>query len=147
MASRTYAAAAAAAALLAAQPCAAADDFRERRMTDVRPGAFAGVTLRMPIGEGAPRRPRASLRFTSVASIRDAAGASTTRYAEGVEIGAGPNGRVSLSIGGQGTAQLKDRLGVGGSTGTTLLIVGGVVLVVFVLASVAGATPTPGPSN
>ena len=145
---RKYAAAGiAAAAMIAAQPCAAADDFRERRAPETRSGGFAGISLRMPLDEGRSRRPTARLQLTTVTSSRDSAGAVTTRFARGVEFGADRRGRAALSIGGQDVRQAEERLGVGGSTGTTLLIVGGVVLVVFVLASVAAATLRPGPNE
>ncbi|HEY0013575.1 MAG TPA: hypothetical protein VGB79_12085 [Allosphingosinicella sp.] len=145
---RTYTAAGiAAAAMLAAQPCAAADDFRERRAPETRSGGFAGISLRMPLDEGRSRRPTARLQLTTMMSSRDPAGAVTTRFAPGVQLGADRQGRAALSIGGQDVRQAEERLGIGGSTGTTLLVVGGVVLVVFVLASVAAATPKPGPNE
>ncbi|HEX8192161.1 MAG TPA: hypothetical protein VF552_04610 [Allosphingosinicella sp.] len=144
---RTHAAGIAAAAMLFAQPCAAADDWRERRAPETRSGGFAGISLRMPLDEGRARRPTARLQLTTMTSTREAGGAVATRFAPGVELGADRRGRAALSIGGQDVRQAEERLGVGGSTGTTLLIVGGVVLVVFVLASVAAATPRPGPNE
>ncbi|HZF94369.1 MAG TPA: hypothetical protein VEZ20_05790 [Allosphingosinicella sp.] len=136
----------AAAAILAAQPCAAADDFRDRRAPETRSGGFAGISLRMPLDEGRSRRPTARLQLTTMTSSRDAAGAVTFRFARGVELGADRRGRAALSIGGQDVRGAEERLGIGGST-TTLLIVGGVVLVVAVLATVAAATPRPGPNE
>lgn len=136
-------AAAAAAAMLTAQPCAAADDFRERRNVETRSGAFAGLALRVPLDEGRSQRPQARLQFTGVSNVREAGGATTTRYAPGVELGAGRRG-VLVSVAGRDVREMEERLGVGGSTGTALLIVGGVVLIVFVLAALADG-PTAGP--
>jgi hypothetical protein len=143
-----YAAAIAAASLLAAQPCAAADDYRDRRAPESRSGAFAGLSLRMPLGDGGgARRPTARFQLTTMTSSRDTSGAVTRSVARGVELGADREGRAAFSIGGRDLRGMDDRLGFGGSTTTTLVIVGGVVLVVFVLASVAAATPRPGPSK
>ena len=142
---RKYAAVIAAAVMLAVQPCAAADDFRDRRTVEARSGAFAGFSLRVPLDEARSQRPRARLQFTTTSSVREAGGATTTRYAPGVELGAGRRGDIALSVAGRDVRGMEERLGVGGSTGTALLIVGGVVLVVLVLAAVAEATPRPGP--
>jgi hypothetical protein len=134
-------------AMLAAQPCAAAEDPRDRRAPETRSGGFAGFSLRVPLDRDGSRRPTARFQLTTTTSSRDADGASTTRFARGVELGADRRGRLALSVGGQDLRQAEERLGVGGSTGTALLIVGGVVLVVYVLATVAAATPRPGPHD
>ena len=142
-----YAAVAAAAAMLAAQPAAAADDFRERHAPETRSGGFAGISFRMPLDEGRSRRPTARFQLTTTISSRDSAGSFSTRFAPGVELGADRRGRAALSIGGQDVRRTEERLGIGGSTGTALIIVGAVVAVVFVLAAVASATPRPGPRD
>ena len=136
----------AAAAMLTAQPCLAAEDFRESRTAQVRTGAFAGISFRVPLDESASsRRPTARLQLTSIHEVRDGNGATRTFRAEGVQLGADRGGRPALTVAGQNPFEKRERLGVGGSTGTALLIVGGLVLVVFVLASIADAQPTPGP--
>lgn len=137
----------AAGAALAAQPCFAADDFRDTRVAEVRAGAFAGLRLRLPLDSGADRRPTARLQLTGIRQLRDDRGATRTGFADGIELGARRDGRAALTVSGRNPFESEERLGVGGSTGTTLLIVGGVVLVVFVLASVADAMPTPGPDE
>ncbi|HEX8216625.1 MAG TPA: hypothetical protein VF577_04085 [Allosphingosinicella sp.] len=137
----------AAAAMLTAQPCLAAEDFRESRASETRTGAFAGLSFRMPLDGQSSRRPTARLQLTGIRQVREASGATRTFRAEGVQIGAGRDGRLALTIAGQNPLEARERLGVGGSTGTTLLIVGGVVLVVYVLAAVAAATPRPGPHD
>jgi hypothetical protein len=141
-----YAPGIAAAALLAAQPCLAAEDYRESRSGQVRTGAFAGVTLDVPLDRSASsRRPAARLQLTSIREVREANGATRTWRAEGVQLGADRRGRPALTIAGRNPLDERERLGIGGSTGTTVLIVGGIVLIVVVLASIADAMPTPGP--
>ena len=140
-----YAAGIVAAAVLAAQPCAAADDFRDMRAPERRSGAFAGLSINVPLDRGIRRRPTARLQLTTTSTVRRADGATITYRAPGDELGAGRRGRPTYSIAGQNPAEMRERLGVGGSTGTTLLIVGGVVLVVLVLATVASAMPQAGP--
>ncbi|HYJ31119.1 MAG TPA: hypothetical protein VEW25_12355 [Allosphingosinicella sp.] len=136
----------AAAAMLTAQPCLAADDVGESRTGQVRTGAFAGVSLRVPLDRNASsRRPTARLQLTSIRQVREANGATRTWRAEGVQIGADRDGGFALTIAGRNPFDACERLGVGGSTGTALLVVGGLVLVVFVLASVADGMPTAGP--
>lgn len=142
-----YALSIAAAAMLAAQPSHAAEDFREGRATEVRAGGFAGLSLRLPLDGARSRRPTARLQVTGIRQMRDATGATRTTWAEGVQLGAGRGGRPALTIAGQDPFRSRDRLGLNGSTGTVLLIGGGVVLIVFVLAAVADATPRPGPQE
>jgi hypothetical protein len=144
---RNYAAALAAAAMMA-QPCLAADDFRDSGPSEVRMGAFAGVGVRLPLDRTAQsRRPTARLQFTSIREVREANGGTRTWRAEGVQIGADRRGRPALTIAGRNPFDERERLGVGGSTTTALVVVGGLVLVVFVLASVADAMPKPGPDE
>ena len=143
-----HALAIAAAATMTAQPCFAAEDVRDSRGSQARTGAFAGISLRVPLAGGAAsRRPTARLQLTSIRQVRDANGATRTSRAEGVQIGAGRRGRPALTIAGRNPFAERERLGVGGSTTTALVVVGGLVLVVFVLASVADAMPKPGPDE
>jgi hypothetical protein len=135
----------AAAAALVAQPCLAAELYRESGAAQVRTGAFAGVSVRVPLEGSAPRRPTARLQLTSIREVRDTNGARRTFRGDGVQLGADRRGRPALTIAGRNPLGERERLGIGGSTGTALLVVGGVVLVVFVLASVADAMPKPGP--
>jgi len=123
-----------AAAALVAQPCAATP-------APVGPAAsaFAGVRLRLPIG-GAAARPQVRLQLAPAYAVRDArTGAVETVRAEGLEIGLGRGGRPDLYLNGQRGGDLKAKMGVKGSTGTTLLIVGGVLVVLVVVAAAAGA--------
>ena len=136
----------AAAAMLTAQPCLAAEDFRDGRTGQVRTGAFAGVSLNVPLDASASsRRPTARLQLTSIREVREANGATRTARAEGVQLGVDRRGRPALTVAGRNPLDERERLGIGGSTGTALLIVGGIVVVIFVLASVADGMPTAGP--
>jgi len=136
------------AAMLVAQPCLAAEDFRDSRAGQVRTGAFAGVTLSVPMDRSATsRRPTARLQLTSIREVREANGATRSYRAEGVQLGADRRGRPALTIAGRNPLAERERLGIGGSTGTTVLVIGGIVLVVVVLASIADAMPKPGPQE
>jgi hypothetical protein len=121
-----------AAAALVAQPCGAAP------LTEGGVSAFAGVRLRLPLG-GAPARPQMRLQLAPAYAVRDArTGAVETVRPDGLEIGLGRGGRPGLYLNGQRGGDLKAKLAVKGSTGTTLLIVAGVLVVLVVVAAAAG---------
>src|SRR4051812_25654904 len=106
-----FGAAAAAAAMLFAQPCAAAGDFRDSGATDRHMTAFAGLSVRMPLGTAA--KPSARLRFATGYSLREAnSGALRTSLGEGLEIGVGKKGMPTYFIGGQKAAELQKKLGI-----------------------------------
>jgi hypothetical protein len=99
--------------------------------------AFAGLSVRLPLGRTA--KPSARLRFATGYSLRDgASGAMRTNLGNGLEIGAGKGGRPAYFIGGAKAAELQNRLGIKGGTGTTLLVVGGVLVAVVIVALAAG---------
>jgi hypothetical protein len=130
------AAAAMAAAALAAQACRAAP--LQAGPFDRGPSAFAGIHLRVPLGvdEG---RPQVRLQLASGFSMRDArTGATETFRSDGLEVGLGRSGKPALYLNGQSSRDLPVKLGVKGSTGTTLLIVGGVLVVLVLVAAAAG---------
>jgi hypothetical protein len=56
----------------------------------------------------------------------------------GLEIGVGRSRKPALYVNGQNSAELQDRLAVKGSTGKTVLIVGGVLLVLVVVVAAGG---------
>jgi hypothetical protein len=140
-----------AAGILAAQPGVAAD-FQDFQATHREVSAFAGVNVRLPIGHSQRARPTARLQLTTSHTVRDArTGAAQTFRAGGLEFGAARGGKPSLYLNGQNTDDLQRRLNASG-TGKTLLIVGGVVLVLVVVASVLAAPaslldPCDGPSD
>lgn len=142
-------AAATAAILLCAQPCLAADDFRSLGATERRSGAFAGMTVRMPL-DRQRAKPTARLQLTTVHQSYDRSSGLSGRtiMPAGLELGLGRSAKPTLFVGGRSTADIEEKLHVKGSSGTTILIVGGVLLLaVVVLASVADAQPTAGPGE
>ena len=141
------AAAFAAASSIAFHPCLAADDFRASAFTEQRTAAFAGASLRIPLGAREAARPSLRLQLTPAYYSRDpATSAIRSRRPEGLEIGAS-GGRPALFVAGQPASGLERRMNAGGSTGTTLLIVGGVVVVAVLLVAVAASNVPPSPGE
>jgi hypothetical protein len=134
----------AAAGLLAAQPCAAAPDpagWSERRTS-----AFAGLTVRMSLGEAGPARPTARLQLTTSYDMRDArTGSVETLKAKGLEIGAAANGTPAFYLNGQNSADVQKKLGLSGSTGETVLIIFGVTLLAVGVLVLSSSSELPGP--
>ncbi len=139
-------AAAAAILLLSAQPCLAADDVRSTGAVERRSGAFAGMTVRVPMGrEGAKANVRLQLATIHHSYDRDSRLSGLSYRGSGLELGLSATAKPALYIGGRNAAEVERRLKMGGS-GTTVLLVGGVVLLtVILLASLASAVPTAGP--
>lgn len=139
----SHASAALAVLLLAAQPCAAADDLRDSAAAAGRTAPFVGIGLSLRLRASGKAVPSARLQFSAG---RPAGGAlPRAGAAPGLELGLAEAGKPALYIGGRPTADLGRRLNLGGSKGTVLIVVGGIVLLVLVAAAVAGAQPTPGP--
>jgi hypothetical protein len=139
----SHAAAALAVLLLAAQPCAAADDLRDTHTAGARRTApFAGIGLSLPLAGSGKAKPSARLQFTAA---RPAGGTFGRPAAAGLELGLARAGKPALYLGGRPAEDIGRRLNVGGSTGTVLIVVGGLVVLVLIAAAVAGAQPTPGP--
>ncbi|HEY0026513.1 MAG TPA: hypothetical protein VGC35_01455 [Allosphingosinicella sp.] len=137
-----HAAGLAACALLAVQPAAAAEDRRDLGAPHSRGAAFAGASFSLPLGRNAAaNRPAARLQF----SPNYLAGHGA-RAGSGIELGLGARGKPSLQIGGRDSRAMEKKLALNGS-GKYLVIGGVVILVVVVLAAVAGAQPTPGPQK
>jgi hypothetical protein len=137
-----HAAAIAACALIAVQPAAAAEDHRDTFNQQARGAAFAGAAFSVPLGGRAGAK-RASANFQFSPNYRAGQG---TRAGSGIELGMTLAGKPSLQIGGHKTADMEKKLALKGS-GKYLVIGGVVVLVVLILAAVAGAQPTPGPQK
>lgn len=145
--SLTKAGAAIAALSLGVQPCLAADLANKLHATETRTAAFAGLQVRLPLGQKERAKPTARLQLSSTHYAREQTGGFVQIHrTSGLEFGAGKAGKPALFIGGQEAADVQKKLNIGGST-TTLLIVGGVVLAVVVLAAIASGTPTAGPSE
>ena len=143
----TRSSAAAAAFLLSAQPCLAADDFRSTGAVERRSGAFAGLTVRLPIGESGAANPSARLQLATIYESHDRESRLSGRSyrAAGLELGLSNSAEPAIYIGGRNAAEVERKLGVKGSTTTVLLIAGGLLVTVLLLASLASAAPTPGP--
>lgn len=139
----SHAAAALAVLLLAAQPCAAAEDLRGTGAAQPRTAPFVGLGLGLPLSGGKKAGPSARLQFTP-ARI---AGGNFARAgaAPGLELGLARTGKPAFYIGGRPTADIGRRLNMGGKTGTALIVVGGLVVLVLIAAAVAGGQPTAGP--
>jgi hypothetical protein len=120
--------------LAAAQPALGADLTIDR---EVRPGTFAGLSLRLPLGGNpAERRLRAGLTLAPTVHSRTGDGAMRMRLGEGLEFGYRSGRPLSFSIAGRdlgprrlAAAQDDDHRHHGLSTGEILLIAGGVIVV------------------
>lgn len=139
-------AAAAALLLLAAQPCFAAGDLRSTGAVERRSGGFAGMTIRVPMGQQDARASaRLQLATVNHSYDRESRLSGRSSQAAGFELGLSGSAKPALYIGGRNAAEVQRKLQIKGS-GTTILLVGGVVLLsVLLLASLADAAPTPGP--
>jgi len=67
---------------------------------DVRPGAFAGVRLNVPLGGSKAARPRTELAIAPTLSPTSADGMTTTRIGEGVALTVGERHKPMLTIAG-----------------------------------------------
>ena len=117
-----------AASALSAQPCLAAADFRDNQNLVSRSGAFAGLGIRMALERGRIAAPTARLKLGMSHSLVDASSGAPVRVApaSSLELGFTGKAKPRLFVGGQSLADMKQRLGFRGSTGTILLIVAGV---------------------
>lgn len=130
------------AAALVAQPCAASD-FREAQGLQGQSSVFAGLSLRLPLGQAQKARPTARLQLTTFHTLRDERTGATRRFRpRGLEIGGTKEGKAALTLNGQSAADIQNWHNHGG-TGTTLPIAGGVVLLLAVVVAPAAA-PGPG---
>ncbi len=88
----------AAQAVTAVQPAIAA---QAAAISDVRPGAFAGVRVRVPLdGTVGDRQVRAGLTVAPTLHSRTADGAVRTRIGEGLELGISPSGPAAVTLAG-----------------------------------------------
>ncbi len=134
--------------LLSAKPCLAADDFRSTGAVERRSGAFAGMSVRVPMGqEGAKPSARLQLATVHQAYDRESRLSGRTLRASRIELGLSGSAKPAFYIGGRNAAEVETKLQLKGS-GTTIVLVGAAILVsVLLLASLASAVPTPGPSK
>lgn len=132
---------------LAAQPCLAAEDIGALSSPERQSSAFAGLHLRLPLGDGREAgKPSARLRLSMTHAYRDTSGATLRQYqSAGLELGLGARGKPAYFVGGRKLSDKDTRLGLSGSKTTWIIVGGVVVLAVVILASVAAAQPKPGP--
>jgi hypothetical protein len=114
-----------AAAFLMSGPCLAAQDIGSADPSRAGVAAFAGGSIKLPLGGGAKARPVARLRLGTMRS----AGPRAEFGQGGLELGLGAKGAPQIFIGGQSSAEVKRRLGVSGSTHTAVVVVFAVALI------------------
>lgn len=133
--------AAVAATVIATQPCLAADDFREASRLERRSGAFAGATLRVLMGDSPRTAPAAhfGLGVSQFHEWTGSTGAAKRVQTPGVEVRLSSTGKPVLMVGGQNTASMKQRLGLASSTGTILLVVGGIAAAALAVTLLSGS--------
>ena len=121
-------------AALLAQPAIAAEPLGA--FSGARPAAFGGFTMRLPLGRQGPARPEARLQLTTYRADASQSGRVRSPDPKGLELGVSKAGKPLLFAGGQDVARARQKLGL--DTGTTILIVGGVLAAVVVVALAAG---------
>ena len=127
---------------IAAQPCLAAG-ADGRLLATGHAGAFAGASFTLPFG-GGHARPTARLELSPAFAVADpVSGETFQRRGAGFSLGLTRAGKPDLRFAGRGEAEVTRSLGFKGSTG--YIVVGGVLLLVVLLAAVANAQPKPGP--
>jgi hypothetical protein len=126
---------------LIAQPRAAAADPGDIGATVTRTGAFAGAAVRLRLSGRKAARPSARLQLGMTRSYEDPVSPALSRTTRGavLELGASDRGAPVLFVGGQKMKDIKTRAGLGGSTGTVLLVVGAVAAAA-VLIAMAGSS-------
>jgi hypothetical protein len=111
-------AATALAVALAPIPCRAAEDIRTTAAPARQPAAFAGASIRLPLGQKDRARPVARLR----------AGIVDPGSRAGLELGLTRRGKPEMFVAGHSASAVRERMKLNGSTGSTTWIVFGVVL-------------------
>lgn len=119
-----------------AQPCAAQGIHLAR--AEVRPSAFAGLNIKLPLGGPKRAEPSLRLQLTTEYGSPHYRDASWNGRPAGIEIGLIRTGKPVLFLNEQQASGAGSKLGFGGSGGQTALIVGGVLLAVVVVAVAAG---------
>jgi hypothetical protein len=99
------------------------------------------MNVRLPLDSSTRAKPSARLQLTAAYSAIDArTGAIQTLKGQGLELGAGAKGKPAFYLNGRNTAEMKQKLELGGSTGT-ILLVAGAALVVLVVVAFASTPP------
>lgn len=103
---------------------------------EVRSESFAGLNVTLPLG-GARQKAAARLQVTRMARTWDPHFGAPLRtyHPKGLEIGLNKKGTPALYLEGRSASEIQQKLGVRGDTGTVLLIVGGVALLVILVVA------------
>ncbi len=124
-------------AVIMAQPAVAASDMGIPGASGFsRPAAFGGVTVRLPLGRQAAPKPEARLQLTTYRADTTQPWRVRTLDPSGLQLGVSKAGKPLVFAGGQKTAEIKQKMEL--NTGTTLLIVGGILAAIVVVALAAG---------
>jgi hypothetical protein len=128
-----------AAAMPVAQPCLAAEDFRDLGTEPRRTAAFAGASLRIPLGTARPAAPAARLQLGLAHPVRDGRGPRPALF----ELGATRFGKPAFYVGGREVGETRRRLGISGDSGWVVpaLIIGAVVVGVVLLTDPSSDAP------
>lgn len=103
-----------------------------------RSGAFAGARLQMAFGGAEAGQAQAGLGIGPMRATRDGDGRIRAAFGDGLEFGIRAGAKPQLSIAGRSLKQIKLQAdGKSGGVPTWVLITGGVVLAVGVVALVA----------
>lgn len=112
--------------VLAAQPCLAADDMRAVGNVERGTAAFAGASVKMPLGSRSAAKPSARLQLGMRHVYRDPAGRSPSQVRQVglIELGSPGGARPALFVGGRNMTDVKRNRGLVGTTGTLLFAAG-----------------------
>lgn len=126
-----------AAGLLIAQPASAHTAYAAQFERSA--SAYAGLSVRVPLGAEAKGKPLMRLQVRlDAAQRRPVLDRLPDLRPRGLELGLLENRKLALFVDGRSMADAPAKLGLGGSSGQTVLIVGGVLLAVVVIAVAAG---------
>ena len=125
MKSIALAATAALALTLSSAPARAAEDMRSISDQGRRTGAFAGATVRLPIGGKPGAKPTARLQL----GIIDRTRGTRPIPAGGLELGLTAKGKAEMFVGGRSSREMREQMKL---TRSTALVLGGVVAVTMI---------------
>lgn len=125
-----------AAGVLTAQPCAAA--MPSPAWGELQMFTFAGLNVKVALGNAKASRPSGRLQLTTSYHLRDAStGSVQTLKTDGLEIGTSARGAPKLYLNGQDTAEMREKLRLSGPNSDTTSIVLAVALVVVGVVVIA----------
>ncbi|MEO7277420.1 MAG: hypothetical protein ABIW33_05300 [Sphingomicrobium sp.] len=123
---------------LVAQPLAAADfPLRNTVAADSQPAAFGGLTIKLPFGAHEAAKPEARLQLTTYRPNSAEPWRLRSFNSSGIALGVSKPGKPLFYVGGQEVGQAERKMGL--SKGTSLVLVGGVLLAVVVVVAAANS--------